>query len=602
MSSARELARAQDLMRRGQLQAAEAICLQLLRAAPGDGDATHMLGLVRKQSGNLEAAEQLLQASVDLSPRRADFRHNFANLLRARGRIAESEAAFRAALAIDASFRPARLGLIGLLNQTGQHAAAETEARRLIAANAKDADAHTALGVALRGQGRNPEAEATYRAALTLAPNDLVARHNLGALLMQLERAEESLAELDRAAAAGLRGRELDFNRGRALFDLGRFDEAEQSFENATKAVSGDVESHVQLAKIRHMRGDRDFARTLRNAAIALPQDLRLHLTYADVLRRGGNPDEAERTLRPLLHGPGGRAPQVLIALATTLHGMERLDEALPLAREAFAAASADTSVADPFVSILLASGAADEAWPIIEREQGRAPLNQGWLAYRATAARVLGNPEYGRLYDYDAFVRPYDLEPPAGWSNIEAFHADLIPALEARHRFETHPLDQSLRGGTQTARSLLADPDPVIQAFIGALAAPIAAYRAKMGFDPAHPLRARNRGDTRLVGCWSVRLRRGGYHVNHVHPEGWISSAYYVSVPPEVSDTTLRSGWIKFGEPRFPVPGATAERFVQPRPGRLVLFPSYMWHGTTPITGDTPRMTIAFDAVPGAS
>jgi hypothetical protein len=211
----------------------------------------------------------------------------------------------------------------------------------------------------------------------------------------------------------------------------------------------------------------------------------------------------------------------------------------------------------------------------------------------------VLGNPEYARLYDYDAFVRPYDLEPHAGWSSIEAFHADLVPILEARHRFETHPLDQSLRGGTQTARSLLVDPDPVIQAFIRAIAAPIEAYRATMGLDPTHPLRARNRGDTRLVGCWSVRLRRGGYHVNHVHPEGWISSAYYVSVPPEVSDATLRSGWIKFGEPRFPVPGATAERFVQPRPGRLVLFPSYMWHGTTPITGDTPRMTIAFDAVP---
>ena len=32
---------------------------------------------------------------------------------------------------------------------------------------------------------------------------------------------------------------------------------------------------------------------------------------------------------------------------------------------------------------------------------------------------------------------------------------------------------------------------------------------------------------------------------------------------------------------------------------GRLVLFPSYMWHGTTPITGDAPRLTIAFDAVP---
>jgi hypothetical protein len=65
------------------------------------------------------------------------------------------------------------------------------------------------------------------------------------------------------------------------------------------------------------------------------------------------------------------------------------------------------------------------------------------------------------------------------------------------------------------------------------------------------------------------------------------------------VADETTQSGWIKFGEPGLPVPGATPERLVQPKPGRLVLFPSYMWHGTTPITGDQPRMTVAFDVIP---
>jgi hypothetical protein len=65
------------------------------------------------------------------------------------------------------------------------------------------------------------------------------------------------------------------------------------------------------------------------------------------------------------------------------------------------------------------------------------------------------------------------------------------------------------------------------------------------------------------------------------------------------VEDAERRSGWIKFGEPKFHVPGATPEKFVQPAAGTLVLFPSYMWHGTTPIHGDEPRMTIAFDVVP---
>ena len=95
------------------------------------------------------------------------------------------------------------------------------------------------------------------------------------------------------------------------------------------------------------------------------------------------------------------------------------------------------------------------------------------------------------------------------------------------------------------------------------------------------------------------MRLNDGGYHVNHLHPQGWISSAYYVALPAETADERSKSGWIKFGEPRLPTPGADAAYFVEPRVGRLVLFPSYMWHGTTPIHGPEPRLTIAFDAIP---
>jgi len=153
---------------------------------------------------------------------------------------------------------------------------------------------------------------------------------------------------------------------------------------------------------------------------------------------------------------------------------------------------------------------------------------------------------------------------------------------------------------GSRVARR--GDPDPLIQSFIETLNEPIAEYRAAIGNDPAHPLRGRNHGDAVLSGCWSVRLKRGGFHVNHVHPEGWISSAYYAEVPDEVEDASSKNGWIKFGEPRYPVSGAVAERYIQPKQGRLVLFPSYMWHGTMPIRGDEPRMTIAFDVVTEAA
>jgi hypothetical protein len=37
----------------------------------------------------------------------------------------------------------------------------------------------------------------------------------------------------------------------------------------------------------------------------------------------------------------------------------------------------------------------------------------------------------------------------------------------------------------------------------------------------------------------------------------------------------------------------------IRPEVGQLVLFPSYLWHGTVPFDDAAPRITVAFDAVP---
>jgi hypothetical protein len=81
----------------------------------------------------------------------------------------------------------------------------------------------------------------------------------------------------------------------------------------------------------------------------------------------------------------------------------------------------------------------------------------------------------------------------------------------------------------------------------------------------------------------------------------GWISSAYYVSLPDELDDASRRQGWLKFGESHLDLgSGSGAEHFVKPHVGHLVLFPSYFWHGTVPFESRDERLTIAFDVVPG--
>jgi hypothetical protein len=79
----------------------------------------------------------------------------------------------------------------------------------------------------------------------------------------------------------------------------------------------------------------------------------------------------------------------------------------------------------------------------------------------------------------------------------------------------------------------------------------------------------------------------------------GWLSSACYIELPAAVQAGD-KEGWIKFGQPGIPTqPPLPPEHYVQPTPGTLVLFPSYMWHGTVPFSGDTNRLTIAFDVTP---
>lgn len=385
--------------------------------------------------------------------------------------------------------------------------------------------------------------------------------------------------------------------RARALLQQDRYEDCEAILLRLIADSPEDRDSHFLLAQLRHIRGDADFARELRRAAGRHGASPRIRAQYADVLRRSGRFQTAETVLRGLIATEGPH-PQLLSSLATVLQELGRFDEAVAAAGTAWGAMPDDPAIAENYVACLISVGDPETARPIVEQHRARAPEDQRWITYRADVARQGREAIYGEWCDLERLVQVYELAPPPGYATIGAFHEELGALLASRHRQAAHPLDQSLRGGTQTSSGLLGDPHPLFAKYFSMLAAPLAEYQAAIGQDARHPMLARNRRPARPTGCWSVRLKRGGFHVNHIHPRGWISSAYYVSVPAESADSAAQNGWLKFCEPRFPMPGGEPRRTVQPLPGRLVLFPSYLWHGTRPITGDEPRLSIAFDCL----
>lgn len=466
-------------------------------------------------------------------------------------------------------------------------------------AGASHSELHVYAG-ALKKLGRIDDAIEVRRRAVRDFPDSTVAEHNLGADLGDVESWEESEVACRQALEKGGTEPETWQVLGRSLLNQKRLDEAEAALREAVARRPTFGDAHRDLAQLIWMRsGDRDAATAfLRQAHEAHPGDAGLIVLLSKAEQYGGRIDEAYEMLRKAIASRRESDFNLEMTASQVAVMSGKPEAALGHVTRALQVKPRDLAAGITGCDAYLGLGEPGRAAELALRLRQIAPLEQQVVARLATAWRLMGDPRYRSLYDYDNLVRPYVIDTPPGWANLTAYLADLAAALKRLHAFETHPFDQSLRGGSQTSRDLTRVDEPAVKAFFRAVDGPIRHYMEEVG-SGADILRRRNTHQYYLNGTWSVMLRPNGFHIDHVHPSGWLSSACYIELPKAVQKDG-REGWIKFGEPGIPTkPKAPAEHYVQPSPGLLVLFPSYMWHGTVPFSGDTNRLTVAFDVLP---
>jgi tetratricopeptide (TPR) repeat protein len=350
------------------------------------------------------------------------------------------------------------------------------------------------------------------------------------------------------------------------------------------------LDGHVALARLRWGAGEREtFLDLLETALRALPRHAGLWMRYmslladsgaalkaADVaadLRRSGGDAPALRLIEAGHAGSGG-AHERAWALLQGLPDMPGLDAAV--ARQ------------------LLRRGAPEASIARLERARAADPGDATLWALTELAWRAAGDPRHGWLLR-EGLHGAMDL--PIAAEELAA----LARALHALHDRRWPPLGQSVRGGTQTRGDLKEHGDPAVARLFGMLGEAVAAHMAALpAADPGHPLLALQDRPTAIASAWSIRVEGAGagHHVSHVHPGGVLSSAFYVEVP-EALDASTREGWLELGRPPADIPlGLPPIAAVAPRPARLVLFPSYLYHGTRPFRAGR-RMSVAFDVVP---
>jgi tetratricopeptide (TPR) repeat protein len=547
-----------------------------------------------RPQGAVDVLRSLARTSPDLS-----HAHRMLGVALARtGDLTGAEAAFRRALALDPTDGPTVVGLGELLTQSDRPREAAEVLEPVASRPGADLHVLTAYGMALQALERGEEAVEVYRRGVVAEQTSPVAEYNLAMALAGEQMFLEAEVAVRRSSEKGLTAPEGWLVLARALQGQGRLSEAESAYEGALRSRPNFGDAHGELAQLIWMRtGDQGAAFARLDAAIAAhPADPVLHLKKAKLFEYFGDFDSAYASVNNAIRRDS-EDNIYLQALAARIAVYTDVGAALRHAQHGVALDRSNLDALSALAQVCLAADQPDLAVTLAEKYLERQPNNQFVIALLATAWRILGDPRYGRLYDYEQFVGYSRMDTPDGWPSLEAYLADLKPALLRLHAFVAHPIGQSLRHGSQTQQDLSRATDPIVRAFFQAVDGPIRRHVAQLG-QGDDPLRRRITKGFRFSGAWSVNLQPNGFHVDHVHPKGWLSSALYVDLPKAVE--TGREGWIKFGEPGVPtaVP-LPAEHALKPEPGMLALFPSYMWHGTVPFSGDEPRLTIAFDVVP---
>jgi Flp pilus assembly protein TadD len=469
------------------------------------------------------------------------------------------------------------MGLI--LHSLGDLEGCERELRTVVRMRPVEDLATQTLARMLASQGRDEEAAEAWQALALAAPSSPSAQYGLAAALYAVGREDEAEAACRRAIAKGLDRIEPWLFLGRLLNMQSRFEEAEGAYREAAARDPLSEDAQRELAQLIWMRtGDVAKARAVLDAG---PPTAGLTALTVKLLQDAGEHAAAYALA-------SGRAERDANLRLLAARAALRVDPAL---------CDGHLALVPPWmnprargkgeVEADLALGRGEQAARRAEALSAAYPDDHYVTALKAAAWRMAGDARVSELYDYDRLVRTYRIEPPEGWATLEAYLADLERALDRLHGPLTHPVGQSLRHGSQTQRSLLDFPDPEIKALFHAIDAPVRSHIAAIGGE----------GGYDIAGAWSVRLNPGGYHENHVHQEGWLSSAFYIRLPKAGG----REGWIKFGEPGTPTaPPLEPGHWVEPEPGMLVLFPSHMWHGTAPVSSEGTRLTCAFDLVRG--
>ena len=612
---------------------------------PNFANAHYNLGIAFNELNEFEKAISFYEKAIQISPNYVAAYNNLGAVFRELKEHQKAISCYEKAIQINPNFENAYNNLGAVFRELKEHQKAISCYEKAIQINPNYVDAYNNLGIIFKELGELQKAVDCHQKAIQIQPDDAYAHYNLGLIFT-------GLGELQKAADCYQKVIQIQPDRvedahvglGLVFKELGEYQKAKSCYEKAIQIQPNYADAYNNLGVVFDELGEHQKAIGCCEKALQIqPQNFKTHdaiinikwennygnksfidlfnyieeineppLDLVDLLLDGliqTSQKDLLINLKNILkkktpHNLGYKLRQATID-STELIG--NYEDALKILTEISKSPNntiIDTERLEFKISKMhFYVGKAKEALIFLNRLSKTNDHNflQEILSFKAHVLKYLKDDDYFNLCDYDRFLFAQELQAPNRWKNLNSFNLDLAKELEKLHVHKKHPYDQTLRNGTQTLGSLFANKNYKYKCIFelkNLFDKAIQKYIKKLNYNDEHPFLKYIPSSINISGSWSISLNNGGFHINHFHPEGWLSSVYYVSLPDTLDKKgKSKQGWLKFGEPTHNKYNLLPDKWVQPKVGLLVLFPSYFWHGTEPFQSNENRLTVAFDA-----
>ena len=384
-----------------------------------------------------------------------------------------------------------------------------------------------------------------------------------------------------------------------------RMREAEVLYRDILRVSSGHPVASVLLAKILLSGGRLSEIEGLLSRVLSEhTYYMQAYNTAGDYFGQIGKEEKAMLLYRKaLLLDPAQSAP--LVSLANIMQSKNELDSRvnnsiLGSYRKAVINQPKFIPAINNLAAMQLKMRRPNEALATLARANDINGTSVRSIAYKTIALLGAGRvSEANELIGFDTLVcsKTIDLEDSS--CDLNGFNKELTKALLAHPNLTSDwdPKKRAIRGGTIVPR-LFEYEAPILGLLKNVLIKSIDKYISCLPSNLEHPYLAR-KPKRYAIDIWGNILRSNDHQSGHIHNQGWMSGVYYVSMPPISKKDDDFAGWIEFNRPGYGLPLLGGERHIrkiEPQPGMLIMFPSYVWHGTIPFFSEGDRMSIAFD------